>query len=354
MEYKNSWIKHYPSLNTNMNDTIPKLSYNNGSLYLLFKSYGYVSGYTSSGGSDMILGKMDLNGNVEWVKQTEYSSSRDEDYPQICINKNDTLYISYQSSGNVIISKIDNINGSIQWSSKKTINEYIGGNILDLPKIMVDNYDDLILCHQKSNITNLDIIAYKMNDLDGNIIWKKEYIEDNNNIYSQPDISIDISGNIFISYVAINSNNDIGLMKINNYDGSILWKKYYKEYHIINPKNHPSINIDTSGNILLSYETLKKDSDDNHIYIVFIKLDNNGKLIWAKQKKTINTMFNSFNPILQVSKDIFFSYQTNGVIINDEVYNGTDLIFGKLDKNTGSLLWIKQEQIIDTDRKSVV
>ncbi len=332
----------------NLNDTLPKLSYNNNYLYLLFKSYGYVSGYTSTGGSDLILGKINLNGNVEWVKQTEYNYSRDEDYPDICINKNDTIYISYQSGGNVIISKVDSINGNIVWKQMKNINEYIGGNIIELPKIKVDKYDDVIIYYQKANINNIDIVGCKLNDLDGNIIWKKEYIENNNNIYANPNTNIDINGNIFISYVAINSANDIGLMKINNYNGSLLWKKYYKEQHIINTKNSPTIQSDTSGNIIISYETMKRDTNDNNIYIVFIKLDNNGKLIWARQKKTINTMFNTYNPLVEISNDIFFSYQTNGVIINDEIYNGTDLIFGKLDKNTGSLLWIKQEQIIDT------
>jgi hypothetical protein len=345
MEYKNLWIKNYPSLNTNIYDTLPKLCFNNDNIYLLFKSFGYVSGYSNNGGSDLILGKFNLFGNVEWVKQTEYSSSRDEDFPQIIINKNNTIYVSYQNAGNLSISKINDINGSILWNNNIHISNFINGNISQLPIISGDINDDLIMVYKNSNVDNIDIILCKHNDVDGNIIWKKEYIETNNFINSNPNINTDISGNIFISYMSYNDNtNDIGLMKINNYDGSILWKKYYKELNITNKNTSPSLHIDTTGNLYISYETILKNTDNN-INLVFIKLDNNGKLLWARQKKTFNTIFNSSSPI--ISGELFFSYQTNGVLIDNDLYHGTDIIFGKLDSISGSLLWIKQQQISD-------
>jgi hypothetical protein len=238
----------------------------------------------------------------------------------------------------------------------------------ELPKITLDNYDNIILTYQTNgnimgmiNKGNTDIIVCKINEIDGSTDWYNQYNEINTNYTeSNPYIACDINGNIFLSYVTtanietgnlnVNSTTDIGLVKINNESGDILWKKNFKELNIINNQSNPSIDVDITGNVYMVYQTnISVESTFNNngnISIVFVKMNNNGKLIWARQKRTFNTTFNNTNPTIVVDNDcnLFFAYQTSGVITNGINYGGVDIILGKMNRN-GNLEWILQDNL---------
>jgi hypothetical protein len=377
MVYQRLWAKQYSSLNSDKNDINPKLSIDN-SIYLLYQSYGSISGYSNSGGADLILSKINLNGNIDWVNQINYDNSNgfiynisgNEEYPYV-VTKNNNLYIIHRSGssiyGNIILSKINPINGSIIWSwNNKTISETINND--ELPKIALDNYDNIILTYQTNgnvinnvNKGNTDIVLCKINEIDGNIDWYNQYNEINTNYTeSNPYVACDINGNIFLSYVTTanietgnlnsNSSTDIGLIKINNETGNIYWKKFFKELNTINNQSNPSIDIDKTGNVYMVYQTNNSvDPSFNingNISIVFVKMNNNGKLLWARQKKTFNSLFNNTNPTIIVNDncDLFFAYQTNGIIIDGINYGGIDIILGKMN-NDGNLEWIIQDNL---------
>ena len=383
MSYKRIWAKQYSSLNSIKNDINPKISIDNY-IYLLYQTQGSISGYSNNGGSDLILSKLSLTGNIIWVNQINYSSNiiyntiGNEENPYI-MAKNENIYMVHRGGtnnyGNIIVSKINSINGSIVWSWNNK-NSLSIAEVDELPKIALDNYDNVILTYQtngniinNTNKGNTDIVVCKLNDMDGNIDWYHQYNEINTNYTeSNPYVACDINGNIFLSYVTtsnietgnLNSNNttDIGLVKINNDTGVIYWKKYFKELNLINNQSNPTIDIDITGNVYMVYQTNNivdpSFNFNSNIYgniggnisIVFVKMNNNGKLLWARQKKTFNTTFNNTNPTIKVDNncDIFFAYQTSGVLYNGINYGGVDIILGKMSRN-GELEWILQDNL---------
>lgn len=377
MSYQKIWAKQYSSLNSDKSDINPKLSIDNA-IYLLYQSYGSISGYSNRGGSDLILSKLNLSGNIEWVNQINYDNSSNvtydisgnEEYPYL-LAKNENLYMVHKAmtsiTGNILLSKVNPINGSIIWSwNNKNIAPTLSND--ELPKIALDNYDNIILTYQTNgnvinnvNKGNTDIIVCKVNEIDGSTDWYHQYNEINTNYTeSNPYVACDINGNIFLSYVTTanietgnlnpGSTTDIGLVKINNDTGDIVWKKYFKELNIINNQSNPSIDIDITGNVYMVYQTnISIDSTFNNngnISIVFVKMNNNGKLLWARQKRTFNTTFNNTNPVIAVDNNgnLFFAYQTNGVITNGVNYGGIDIILGKMSKD-GNLEWIVQDNL---------
>jgi len=208
--------------------------------------------FTSSGGYDSFVNKIDTQGNFIWSKQLSSSA----DYIS-------SLGVSTDNSGNIYI--VGNFKGSVSFGSivlteennsqtsfiakmdssgnyiwaKKILNSNIGcikadsqGNIIVFGKfsgqIVLDNF----------SLSGFDDYYVSKLDSNGNAIWLKGIQNPGYNFSYKSAITIDVSDNIYIasSYrevlyfdsIQINSSNpsndDVFICKMSN-DGNFLWAK---------------------------------------------------------------------------------------------------------------------------------
>lgn len=147
------------------------------------------------------------------------------------------------------------------------------------------------------------------------------------------------------------------LHKVNSYGDDILVQKY-ESYKLTNGIVNTSITTDEDENIYITYFTdgsitTSANSNLGRTDIVIYKIENNGNIEWIKQIPTLNSTNSEINPKIKLdkSKNIYLCYLTNGTIgtINT---GGYDIVLSKLDKY-GNVLWIKQEQIFNTNMNDI-
>jgi hypothetical protein len=97
------WIKEQAVMNTNDYEVNSKIAVDSvGNLYISYQTPGTVSGGTLSGGSDIVVFKMDNTGTVIWIKeQTLMNTSGADTVPAITVTPAGGIYVSYQTAGTV-------------------------------------------------------------------------------------------------------------------------------------------------------------------------------------------------------------------------------------------------------------
>lgn len=256
----------------------------NGNLYVAYFSAGTISGGTATGtGVDIIVLKLDTNGNVLWQRQNNSfntSSSDATTSPKISIDGNGNAYIAYYSNGTV--------SGGTQTG--------VGTN---------------------------DIIVFKL-DSNGNTIWQKQnntFNTTNSDVF--PSIAVDLAGNSYITYHSNGivtggtqtgaGTNDIIVFKMDT-NGNVLWQKQNSTFNTTFADTNPSISIDTNGNSYVSYYSSGTVSGGTNTGgnadVIIFKLDANGNTLWQKQDNTFNSTGTVINPVLTVSltNNIYLSY----------------------------------------------
>ncbi|MFZ8835380.1 MAG: hypothetical protein ACO2O5_14485, partial [Candidatus Caldipriscus sp.] len=141
---------------------------------------GYiVAGYTGSFGAsvnDILLIKMDADGNVEWAKiyggtynERAYSVQQTSGGGYIVAGYTNSFDESYESYDDIFLIKTD-ANGNVQWA--KTY----GGTNWDEARSVQQTSDGgyIVAGHTGSIFADYDILLIKT-DADGNVEWAKTY-----------------------------------------------------------------------------------------------------------------------------------------------------------------------------------
>ncbi|MEF3245435.1 MAG: copper amine oxidase N-terminal domain-containing protein, partial [Caldisericaceae bacterium] len=191
---------------------------------------GYIiAGQTSSfgaGGWDILILKLDQNGNISWAKTY---GGKSDDYASSIQKTLDSGYIvsgvtsSYGAGGlDYLVLKLDS-NGSVSWA--KT---YGGDNIdwsYSLQRVVDGGY--IVIGKSSFNcVCGKDILALKI-DFNGNILWAKtfgsEYDESANSIQQIADSGYIIAGQTS-SFGA--GGDDVLILKLDS-SGNISWAKTF-------------------------------------------------------------------------------------------------------------------------------
>lgn len=248
------------SKNFNVGEAVEVINSSSGGYTIL----GEVPG-TSSDDDDIIVIKVDQNGNEEWNKVFGVIGG-DED-PRAIIETSDGGYIictdsklNQAATDHVSVLKLDYL-GNLEWS-----NDYgVGGNNDSRTTSSIQQTFD------GGYIFSVDNSIYKV-DSNGQIEWQNNY---GFNLTYDGDIKIDNNGDYIICGEKEDQNNfshDMCLIKINSI-GNEIWRKY-----IGGPEDEycAELHITSDGGIILFAET--EINGDEEIYVV--KTDNNGNQEW--------------------------------------------------------------------------
>ena len=180
-----------------------------------------------------------------------------------------------------------------------------------------------------------------------------------------PGIALDAAGNIYGCYSATatsvgsggatKSTADIFVFKMNA-SGEVQWVKNDASFNTSVADTTPSIAVDTSGNVIVSYQTASfgvvsggtnAGSLDN---VVFKLNGTNGSIMWTKQDNTISTgLGDSASQIItDLSNNIYLVFQSTSAVSGATHSGNGDIILVKLNGSNGQRLWVKQDNTFNT------
>lgn len=248
--------------------------------------------------------KLDRSLNLLWTTyniRNSLNTTLSEQNPTVITDSNNNIYIAYQTNGNIgtneggydiVIAKL-NGNGELQWTKQETAFNTAGSDTNC--SISIDSNDNVF-------------VAYRVSD-------------DVDNLNSQTEYS---GGNADIAILKIDTNGNYNIFQ----DPS---------WNTIDYEDSPSIAVDNSDNIIVSYHTtgslngyINKGNSD----IVVIKLDNSCNLLWTLQDPCFNTIGNDYYVDIDINdkNSIFGVFHTNNSIDQSNNVNqgGFDIVMFKI------------------------
>jgi hypothetical protein len=294
------WVKQTPSFNSSVADNSPSITVDfDGNVfvgYVIQTAGTAIPGGTSTGSTDIVLFKLDPEGNILWTKQRNDINTISPDTGiSVMADYSGNLLIAYFTSvaitGGTVISggsietvtrKINGSDGSVLWSVQRPAINSNGNDFAT--KVAVDNFNNAYVTYylQSGTVdpagtfmgTNAgsnqhDIVVYKIND-SGVHQWSKQLISFNSSgvdVYS--NITLDNLNNVYVSYTVNNNgesntqipggtnsgtNSDIGVFKLDT-DGTLIWAKQDPSLNTTGYDRYSTIDIDGFGNIYIAYDS---------------------------------------------------------------------------------------------------
>lgn len=248
---------------------------NSGNIFIT----GYVE--TSSQGTDFITIKYNSAGVQQWVRTYNGPANLSDVSNAILVDLSGNVYITGYSRG--IGSNDDyatikyNSDGVLQW-----VKRYNGtGNGTDETLAIAADPSGNVLVTGRSRGagSDSDFLTIKYSP-DGDTIWTRRYNGIGNSSDQANAIAVDGLGNVFVtgaSWIDTTAHSDIITLKYSN-DGSLLWMKRYNG-PISRSDYGADITVDQSGNIYVTggsqetttgtsaYATIKYDTDGTELWV---------------------------------------------------------------------------------------
>jgi hypothetical protein len=387
------WITQNPDFNTSGNEQLNYYGNNerticcdaDGNVYCAYFTDGSISGGSNNGDCDIVVFKLNTQGNLLWCKQNSvFNTAYNDITPSICCD-NTGIYITYSTYGtvsggtvpdvywsecNIVVFKLD-MNGEFIWCKENSefnaLND-IGISTYNLcPLICCDNLNHIYIAYSTdapvsggTNIGINDIVVFKLNCDDGNLMWIKQNATFNTIADDEfATICCDVSG-IYIAYQTYGfasggsntGNSDIAIFKLNT-DGDIEWIKQENNFNTTDNDCYPAIccDSDANGYIYISYYTIGTVSGNellNGQNIVVIQMDKNGTMNWCKQSLAQNSLPTTAICCDNTGVYIMYINEQNApdIILTKAALGGTIIIF-KYTKN-GDLDWFFDDSLISS------
>jgi len=353
----------------------------NGNIYVTGRFYGSstfgTTNLTSSGGSDIFVAKLDINGNWLWAKKAGGTS---DDYVYgIAVDGNGNSYVTgyFESSAtfgtttltssgycDIFVTKIDH-NGNFLWTKQAggIYNDYVysiavdtNGNSYITGRFYSSSCSFGIITLINCNSEYEDIFVAKL-DINGNFMWAKQAggtVSD-----CGYGIAIDANGNSYVTgyfwssatfgTTTLTSSGyiDIFVAKI-DHNGNWLWAK---QAGGTNSEYSKGIAVDDNGNSYVTGyfwssatfgTTTLTSSGDCDIFIA--KMDSNGNWLWAKKAGGTSEDYG-----ISIAVDANGNSYVTGYFLRSATFGTTiltssgykDIFVAKLDIN-GNWLWAKK------------
>jgi hypothetical protein len=275
------WIKQTNVMNTGLIDLLPTIAVDTiGNCYVSYITPGTVSGGTFSGGSyDIVVFKLDSLGNLVWIKETTSMNTVGTDLsPTIKVDSSGNSYVAYYTTGtvsggtyvggnyNIVVFKLDS-SGNMVWIKQTAAMQTINGG--NYPTIDIDTLGNSYISYWSSGTASggtfmgiSDIIVFKL-DSSGNVVWVKQTAAMNTTSDdTYPTVAVDSLGNCYVSYytsgvVSGGTNKggtDIVIFKLDSL-GNMVFIKQQGVMNTTGADSYPSLSVDSSGNVYISYYT---------------------------------------------------------------------------------------------------
>lgn len=186
---------------------------------------------------DAVIYKLDNNLNEIYTKRINGSANLDDGIVDMKLSSDNNILLAAKVSGtesewDIGTFKINNLNGNILW--QKIYNGI--GNSLDLPYVITTDISDNIYvtgyARNSPSIQSEDIIILKY-DKNGNELLSKVYNDSVNGTDQGFSICTDNQKNIYVGGIADQGNQHVEYISL-KYDslGTLLWKATYHYYHL--------------------------------------------------------------------------------------------------------------------------
>lgn len=370
------WIKEDDDLNTELTNTTPIVNTNtSGDIYIVYSTSGLITKDTTNyktsrtGNTDIVIARLDTNGNVLWLRQRTNFNSIGNDTPYcLQVDSNDGVFVSYTvmilAKNKVKILREDAVilrltqYGDIDIIKYDEFLNYQSiGYLHQTPKILVfNNATTIFVCYGFLNTENTTIYNQQFNSpifqTKSDVVMKRFDVPTNAQggsgfkIWSLEGEAINTSGrdispsivsynNIYTMYktngslpgYSLKGSYDISIFKTNT-DGEIVWQKQESSWNTpgkITLSKSPIV-IDNEENLYVAYST-RRFALDGHVMsgiedIVLLKIDKDGNLVWSEQSSLPNTLKRNQNPTITLNGDnLIVAFTTDGIV--DKTYQGS-------------------------------
>jgi hypothetical protein len=376
------WVKQDPSFNANGDNFMSQIAKDSSdNLYVSYISLGTVSGGTNQGSGDVTVFKMTNTGEVVWIKQHPYANTSVMDYVQsMVVDISGNVFIAYWSEGTVsggtnlgyqdiILMKLDN-DGDIVWLKQhETLNTTFQEQS---PKMGVDGSGNIYVAYTSNGTVSggtqgpyswANTIVLAKLDNDGNVIWtiQNDSINPPFGNMQNPAIAVDYSGTIYLT-CTIGGDSVSGGTNAGGYwdnavfkfdtNGNRIWAKQTLDMNTADLDYYPTITFDTSGNIFVGYFTYGTSSGghnstaaDNVVY----KMDPDGNMVWSKQNTIMNTDKSNMDLklVTDTSGNVYGTFYTDGTMSGGTTNGNQTIVVLKFDTD-GNILWTIQDMIMNS------
>lgn len=195
-------------------------------------------------------------------------------------------------------------------------------------------------------MANNDIAVAKL-DPNGRVLWITHQNSLNTTGQDQyPSIVIDTQGNTYVAYYIEANPLDLIVLKLNA-SGVVQWRIQHPTYSTLTYIENPSIAVDTSANIYLTYctnNTASGQTNAGSLDIIVIKINTSGSILWIRQQPSFNTSYTDIYPSITANNlgYIFVTYMTFGTASGQTRTDTRDLVVFKLDAALGHTQWVRQ------------
>ena len=370
------WVKQQALMNTSGSDYYPKIAIDlSGNSYVTYYTTRTVSGGTNKGSNDIVVTKLDTSGTVQWIKQqAAMNATSGDNNPAIAVDVSGNSYITHFSSGTVsggtnkgsndiVVTKLDT-NGNLVWIQQQLNMNTTGADLY--PTIILDSNGNIYVTYHTAGtvsggtfLGSNDIVVFKMNN-NGNLLWIKQHFSMNSTgTEANAAIGVDGAGNVYLTYYTAGTvsggtnkgSNDIAVTKLDT-NGNLVWIKQQLAMNTSGSDVTPFIAVDSAGNSYVTYYSsgaVSSGTFSGNNDIVVFKMDTNGNLVWIKEPTSVNTSASEFNPMIALdnSNNVYVSYSTIGTVSGGTNTGNNDIVFFKMDTN-GDLQWVKQQSPINS------
>lgn len=187
-----------------------------GNSYISYAVTGAVSGGVYGGSTDVAITKMDPDGNLIWTRQHgPYNTAAAEGGARVALDASGNAYMTFNTAGTVsggtlrgsndiVVVKV-NVDGDLQWVRQTATFNTTGDDTG--PTIATDASGNVFVGYMTAGTVsggisagNYDVVVMKM-DKDGNIVWTRQKVLNNtNNSDLNFVINVDPSGVLYGAY----------------------------------------------------------------------------------------------------------------------------------------------------------
>lgn len=231
--------------------------------------------YDSIAGSDVLLIKLDANGDTLWTKI--YGGDQDDFGDFIIPTNDDHLLIcgysysfNYEGYADIYLIKV-NTNGDTLW----TKNYIASGDQFSHHILQTQNGEYLISGTNVDAASNKELYFLKVN-ADGTQVWNKKIGQ---GIGKWGYATIELSNGDFMTCGRIDKGDDDQILIVKtDSQGNVYWEKEYGETYASERGNSMKINAD--GTFIITGSSVQDHSGQHGI--VLLKIDQNGDQIFLK------------------------------------------------------------------------
>lgn len=378
-----AWIKQQSIMNSIAADNACNCDVDSaGNLYVVYASAGTVSGGTLLGSTDIVLFKLDPNGNLLWIKEgVQFNTIGADTVPDVAVAPSGNIFVVFNTAGTVsggtslggtdcVVAKFDT-NGNMLWIRQSAL--FNSTNLEQGATVAVDPSDNCYLASKSTGTvsggTNIstaglgDVYVAKF-DLNGTLQWIIQTPAFNTTANEgRAEIEVDSNGNSYICYSTSGTisggtnigGNDIVVFKLNT-SGTLQWTRQTQVFNTVGADgailNAQSISVHKStGDVYVTYQTDATVSGGTFLGgtdIVLFKLDTNGTHQWNTQSSLINTTLAEVQPYVSVdgSNNVYIVYTTTGTVSGGTNIGGSDMVISKFN-SSGTQQWIMQTPIFN-------